>query len=112
MRSIDNVMLISLPALILLLGVEVGGIFSNYFEKYSIFVFIIPVAFSLNTAIYCGFPVHERDHKLKYIMEGMGLRIIPYWLGMLLFDMLAITAINGVQLVCYNYIYNQTPIEV
>ena len=36
----------------------------------------------------CGFPVLERQEKLKYSLNVMGCRIAPYWLGAMAFDWL------------------------
>jgi len=48
----------------------------------------------VNTGFYCFYPVYEREERLKYAMDVMGLRSLPYWLGTLAFDFVAITLIN------------------
>ena len=35
--------------------------------------------------------VTEREKKLKYSLNVMGLRVIPYWLGNFLFDFMILT---------------------
>jgi len=49
------------------------------------------MAFALNSSVYCGFPVREREIKLKYALKVMGCRTVPYWLGTYIFDMIIIT---------------------
>jgi len=48
----------------------------------------------LSTATYCSLPVYEREERMKYLMDVMGLRKIPYWISNYIVDFLAITVIN------------------
>lgn len=43
----------------------------------------------MNSSIYVNTPVLEREHSLKYALNVMGCRPLPYWLGTLAFDFLA-----------------------
>lgn len=38
------------------------------------------------TSIYLYLPVHEREMKLKYLLNVMGCKGLSYWLGNMLFD--------------------------
>mmetsp|Transcript_2932 Transcript_2932/g.2517 ORF Transcript_2932/g.2517 Transcript_2932/m.2517 type:complete len:80 (+) Transcript_2932:2177-2416(+) len=75
-------------------------------QKFAIFSFFMTLAYSVNTAIYCFYPVYEREEKLKYAMDVMGLRAGPYWLGTLAFDFVAISIINVIQFGCYYFIWS------
>ncbi len=45
-------------------------------------------AFVFNTAAYCGSLVAEREKKLKYISNVMGMRKAPYWCANYAFDLM------------------------
>jgi len=40
----------------------------------------------MNSSIYINTPVLEREYQLKYALNVMGCRPLPYWLGTLAFD--------------------------
>lgn len=43
-------------------------------------------SYCFTTSNYCGSLVYERENKLKYALNVMGCRTLPYWLGTLCFD--------------------------
>ena len=43
-------------------------------------------AYSFNSASICGHLVLERETKIKYCLNAMGCRSIPYWLGTFICD--------------------------
>lgn len=45
-------------------------------------------AYCLNTTVFVATNVMERETKLKYALNVMGCKILPYWLSNLLFDYL------------------------
>ena len=49
--------------------------------------FYVSLGYGINSSIYCGFPVWEREHKLRYALKVMGCREFPYWLGTFAFDL-------------------------
>jgi len=65
----------------------------------------------LNTGVYCSLPVYEREDKLKYIMDVMGLRNLPYWLGNLLVDFFAISLMNVAIFGFYAWFYSAMGID-
>jgi len=48
-------------------------------------VFVI-FAFCFNSSIYIALPVLERETNLKYALNVMGCRVLPYWIGTFVFD--------------------------
>jgi ATP-binding cassette subfamily A (ABC1) protein 3 len=40
----------------------------------------------ISAATVAGLPVQEREEKLKYALNVMGCRIVPYWLATMAFD--------------------------
>lgn len=62
--------------------------------KTFMFLFLVNFAYALNTTIYAAFTVYEREHKIKYILNVMGMRTLPYWFGTFIFDFLLINSIN------------------
>ena len=93
-RSRRDVFLTILPLILIFLG-TLGTFGFDYAEqKVIIFVIITVFAFSLNTAVYCSLPVYEKEEKLKYLMDVMGLRNLPYWIGNLMVDFLVMTCMN------------------
>ena len=80
-------------------------------EKVMIFIAMAVFAYALNTAVYCSLPVYEREEKLKYLMDVMGLRNLPYWFGNLTIDLIFLTLMNGVVYLLYNKLYNKLDLE-
>lgn len=119
-RTGRNVILLILPVLVLIVGFITQQAIDN--ETLVYFAFFQIIAYSLHTASYCAFPVYEREENLKYALDVMGLRPLPYWLGTLSFDMAAISIINLIQFICYFTLYQTasqdilqyfaTPIEI
>jgi len=105
-RSWRDMILIFLPALIIIGGSLVQTTINEATLKLTFFSFFLTVSYALNTASYCAFPVYEREENLKYAMDVMGLRPLPYWLGTLLFDTIATSLINLIQFACYSIIYD------
>jgi hypothetical protein len=50
-------------------------------------VFVI-LAFSFNSSMFISLPVLERETNLKYALNVMGCRVLPYWIGTFVFDYL------------------------
>ena len=44
------------------------------------------LAYCFSTSNFCGTLVMERELKLKYALNVMGCRPLPYWLGTFIFD--------------------------
>jgi ATP-binding cassette subfamily A (ABC1) protein 3 len=44
------------------------------------------LSYSFSLSTYCGSIVLEREKKLKYALNVMGCRKVPYWLGTFAFD--------------------------
>lgn len=44
------------------------------------------MSYSFSLSTYCGNVVYEREKKLKYALNVMGCRKLPYWLGTFAFD--------------------------
>ena len=106
-RSWRNIFLVILPLIVVFLGVLGTFGFEEPIEKLSYFQVVILFAYSLNTATYCSLPVYEREEKLKYLMDVMGLRNLPYWLGNVIIDFVLMTLINLVVFGLYAWFYNQ-----
>ncbi|EAR89872.2 ABC transporter family protein (macronuclear) [Tetrahymena thermophila SB210] len=112
-RNWSAILMILLPIAEMLLGVYVAKHFIDNLEKYfdvlddatgdknqskqlkESFVFplkmyflniFIVQAYSINTSIYVNTPVLERETQIKYALNIMGCRPLPYWLGTLAFD--------------------------
>jgi len=101
-RSLRNIFLMVLPLVLILFGVLGSfGIEQTDF-RFLYFIVIVFFSFGLNTATYCSLPVYEREEKLKYLMDVMGLRNLPYWLGNISVDFIAITLMN---LIVYGLYY-------
>jgi len=105
-RSTRDKVLIILPALVITLGVFVTQTVDNDLVQFIFFCFFANISYALNTALYCAFPVYEKEEKLKYALDVMGLRHLPYWLGSISFDMLALTFVNLIGFACYAYFYS------
>ena len=43
----------------------------------------------MNSSIFINTSVHEREYKLKYVLNVMGCRPLPYWVGTFAFDFMA-----------------------
>jgi ATP-binding cassette, subfamily A (ABC1), member 3 len=119
LRTFRNIFLTIMPALVLILATIIQKAVGA--SELGFFAFFQSIAYSLHTAIYCAFPVYEREENLKYVMDVMGLRRWAYWLGTLTFDMISIFTINIVQTICFcvlyysnEYVaaYYSTPLEV
>jgi len=94
-RSKRNMFLMLLPlvmGLISLLGAL--GLKGSYEAQLQYFQFIVFFSWTLNTAVFCSMPVYEKEEKLKYLMDVMGLRNLPYWLGNFIVDAIATTIMN------------------
>ncbi|KAL4460035.1 hypothetical protein ABPG74_003561 [Tetrahymena malaccensis] len=110
MRNWSAILMILLPIAFNLLGVYVAKHFLDNIEEYlnqgddkelknsmnsEIFpikmyflqIFIVQ-AYSMNSSIYINTPVLEREFQLKYALNVMGCRPLPYWLGTLVYDYL------------------------
>ncbi|EGR27806.1 hypothetical protein IMG5_188760 [Ichthyophthirius multifiliis] len=48
--------------------------------------FFLVLSYSFNSSIFITLPVLEREFNLKYALNVMGCRVLPYWFGTLLFD--------------------------
>lgn len=46
------------------------------------------MAYLFTSSSYCGTVAFERDAKLKYALNVMGLKSTPYWLGTFCFDLI------------------------
>lgn len=57
-------------------------------SKYNFITFFMCLAFSFNTASYCGSIVREREISFKYLSYVMGMKKSAYWLGTVAFDIL------------------------
>ena len=65
-------------------------------------------AYANNSSIYIGIPVKEREDKLKYALNVMGCKILPYWLGTFLFDFSVYflsVIVFFIMLYCWNITY-------
>ncbi|KAL4455080.1 hypothetical protein ABPG74_006462 [Tetrahymena malaccensis] len=49
------------------------------------------LAYVFVTTSFCGVPVMEREFKLRYSLNVMGCRSLPYWLGTFAFDFIFIS---------------------
>jgi len=56
--------------------------------KYSFIASFTTTAYAFNGGAYITLPVLERELKLKYALNVMGCRVVPYWLGTFIFDYL------------------------
>ncbi|KAL4495193.1 hypothetical protein ABPG72_007300 [Tetrahymena utriculariae] len=112
-RNWSAILMILLPIAEMLLGVYIAKHFIDNLEKYFdmideatgdknqsqqiknsivfplkmyfLNIFIVQ-AYSINTSIYVNTPVLERETQIKYALNIMGCRPLPYWLGTLAFD--------------------------
>lgn len=105
-RSWRNIFLMILPLVLIFFGILGSfGIEQTDF-RFLYFIVIVFFSFGLNTATYCSLPVYEREEKLKYLMDVMGLRNIPYWLGNIGVDFIAITVMNLIVYGLYYWFYS------
>lgn len=51
-----------------------------------VYSFFVSLAYSLNGSIYIMLPVQEREEHLKYALNVMGCRVLPYWVATFVFD--------------------------
>ncbi|EAR92762.2 ABC transporter family protein (macronuclear) [Tetrahymena thermophila SB210] len=61
------------------------GVNENNF-RLSFMSYFMVLAYTFNSAIFIQLPVMEREYHLKYALNVMGCRVLPYWLGTFLFD--------------------------
>jgi len=104
-RSGRNLFLIILPLLLALIGVLGSFGFKRAEERVAYFQVVVLMAYSLNTAAYCSLPVYEREEKLKYLMDVMGLRNLPYWIGNAIIDFITICIVTGLIGGLYAWLY-------
>ncbi|KAL4509467.1 hypothetical protein ABPG73_022683 [Tetrahymena malaccensis] len=108
MRSISIVISFFLPLLLQLVGVFVANYtitestvnnsntspdqqISVQFLQIIIFGIFGMIAYNFVTTSFCGIPVMEREYKLRYSLNVMGCRSLPYWLGTFIFDFIFIS---------------------
>lgn len=100
-RTLREVIMMIIPAVLFLISIGVLKTQDEDNAKMRFFMSFISTGYSLNTATYCAFPVFEREDKVRYVMNTMGLRVIPYWVGTFLFDFLVAMIINLIAFVSY-----------
>ena len=66
-------------------GDDISDEQSTFLKLVFISVFII-LAFCFNSSVFISLPVLERESNLKYALNVMGCRVLPYWLGTFVFD--------------------------
>ncbi len=54
----------------------------------------LAIGFSFNCGAYVTLPVLEREYNLKYALNVMGCRVMPYWVGTFAFDYLLFVIIQ------------------
>lgn len=86
-----------LPILFIYLGILVGKNLledlgldeaSDGIKIFFVGIFIVQ-AYCINSSVFINTPVLEKEFSLKYILNVMGCRPLPYWLGTFIFDYLA-----------------------
>ena len=55
--------------------------------------------YSISGGIILGFPVQERENKLKYALNVMGCRIVPYWLSTMIFDFILGSIVTTIMII-------------
>ena len=100
-RSKRNLVLVLLPLFLMTASFGMALLISSRNQQrfdisssLDLFGYVCFFAFVLNTAAYCYLPVYEREEKLKYLMDAMGLRNLAYWIGNLLVDFSIMTFLN------------------
>lgn len=48
--------------------------------------YLTNLGYCFSTSSYTGIIVQEREEKIKYVLNVMGCKVLPYWLGSFLFD--------------------------
>ena len=81
-----------MPIIFIVIGTIIGNSILNLsipegFKILIVGIFIIQ-AYCFNSTIYVHLPVLERELSLKYLINMMGGRNLPYWIGTFLFDYL------------------------
>ena len=66
---------------------KINGQAEGSFKLYMVSIFIVQ-AYCFCSSIFVGFTVYENEKKLKYALNVMGCKSIPYWFGSFLFDIL------------------------
>jgi ATP-binding cassette subfamily A (ABC1) protein 3 len=105
-RSKRNLFIMLLPLILVLLSLLSSLGFRDARAQMAFLQIVVFFAYTLNTAVFCSLPVYEKEEKLKYLMDVMGLRNLPYWLGNFIVDGLAMTIINAVFFGIYAYFYS------
>lgn len=105
-RSARSIVLLLLPIVIFLIAVTCKNFTKSSQENYSFYVFFAIIAYTLNSAFYISYPVYEKEERLKYAMDVMGIRPITYWLGTLCFDFIIVIITNGVATFSYSILAN------
>jgi ABC-type multidrug transport system, ATPase component len=94
-RSPQNIIMSLFPIIFLVLSCFLANLQTDSVTQAIQFSQMTALAFGFNASIYCGFPVMEREQKLKYALKVMGCRTIPYWLGTFAFDIIIIAFLMG-----------------
>ena len=55
--------------------------------KLNFLSFFIVLSYSFNSSVYISLPVMEREVNLKYALNVMGCKTLPYWAGTFNFDL-------------------------
>jgi len=106
-RSGRNIFLLTLPLVMTLFGI-IGALgFQDVLVSFGFFQGIIILAYALSIAPYCALPVYEREEKMKYLMDVMGLRRIPYWISNFVIDFIAFSVINLCMGALYYWFYSR-----
>ena len=89
-RSISSYVAIVIPLVILVVGCLIITRISELRGYYAFQIIFLSnftaVGYSFNCGAYVTLPVLEREHNLKYALNVMGCRVLPYWLGTFAFD--------------------------
>ena len=94
-RSYQNAIMFALPLVFFIIGIVVSNQMSIEEEienavnlrLYIVSIFIVE-AYSFGSSIYIGFTVFEREKNLKYALNVMGCKTLPYWMATFAFDFL------------------------
>jgi len=86
----------ALPSTLAIIGVVVCKVLEKNLGKGAtttiiqsiIFNNILGFAYTLNVSVFISTAVMEREQRLKYALNVMGCKILPYWLATLAFDYL------------------------
>lgn len=92
-RTPQTIIMTIFPIVFLLVMISISHLTSDSTGSSITLAVMICMAFALNSSVYCGFPVGERELKLKYLLKVMGCRNMAYWLGTWALDTLWITTL-------------------